>query len=240
MPIEAEKFLFNGGALTTAATQARYSALANEVQAAIVDESARWGDVSGTLYKPSDWTNDRDYVLNTWLSQRTSIVIQQLRTRGLFPSVNAPSYSVNGTTEIGGMFTPGDTLTITASASPIYYTLDGSDPRLPGGGLNPNAILYSGPITLTQGVEVKARVYSGGDLERAARRRFLREPGAFDPHHGDDVPPRAGDGRRDRPRLHRQQRGRFRVHRDQEYRHHGAAAWRDCGSTTASPSPFPT
>ena len=31
--------------------------------------------------------------------------------------------------------------------------------------------------------------------------------------------PAAGDGRRDRPRLHRQQRGRFRVHRDREYQH---------------------
>ncbi len=158
----AQKFLFNGGALTTAAAQARYQGLADEVQDAMVTESARWGDVSGTLYTPSDWINDRDYVLNTWLGQRTSIVIQQLRSAGLYPGVDAPAYRVNGAGQYGGVFTPGDTLTIAASASPVYYTLDGSDPRLPGGGLNPNAILYTGPITLTQGVEVKARVYAGG------------------------------------------------------------------------------
>ena len=168
----AQKFLFNGGPLTTAAAQARYLALANEVQASIVTESARWGDVSGTLYKPSDWMNDRDYVLNTWLAQRTNVVIQQLRNEGLFTSVDAPSYGVNGTTQYGGLFTPGDTLTITASTSPIYYTLDGSDPRLPGGGLNPNAILYTGPITLIESVEVKARVYSGGTWSALADAGF--------------------------------------------------------------------
>ncbi len=159
---EAEKFLFNGGPLTAAAAEQRYQALANEIQSAIVDESARWGDVSGTLYKPSDWTNDESYVLNSWLAPRTGIVIQQLRSAGLFPSVDAPSYAINGSSQNGGVFHAGDTLTITASASPIYYTLDGSDPRLPGGALNPNAILYSGSIPLTQSVEVKARVYSGG------------------------------------------------------------------------------
>ena len=158
----AEKFLFNGGALTTSVTEACYQGLADEVQSAMVTESARWGDVSGTLYKPSDWSNDRDYVLDTWLAERTNILIQQLRSEGLYPSVDAPSYSVNGQTEIGGVFNPGDTLTISASASPIYYTLDGSDPRLPGGALNPNALVYTGSLTLTQGVEVKARVYSGG------------------------------------------------------------------------------
>jgi hypothetical protein len=158
----AQKFLFNDGPLTVAAAKARYQSLANEVQSAITAESARWGDVSGTLYKPTDWLSDRDYVLNTWLTQRTDIVIQQLRNEGLYPSANAPSYSVNGAPQYGGLFNPGDTLTITASTSPIYYTLDGSDPRLAGGGLNHNAILYTGPITLTQGIEIKARVYAGG------------------------------------------------------------------------------
>ena len=220
----AQKFLFNGGPLTTAAAQARYLALANEVQQAIVAESARWGDVSGTLYTPSDWTNDRDYVLNTWLAQRTNIVIQQLRNAGLYPSVDAPSYGVNGAAQYGGLFNPGDTLTITASASPIYYTLDGSDPRLPGGGLNPNAILYTGPITLTQSVEVKARVYAGGIWSALADAGFYVDLAPSIRITEMMYHPTAGDGRRDRPRLHRQRQQRFRVHRDQEHRRQHAAA----------------
>lgn len=168
----AQKFLFNGGALTAASSKARYLALANQVQQAMIGESARWGDVSGTLYDLADWTNTRDYVLNTWLAQRTNIFIQQLRSRNLLPSVDAPSFGVNGAGQYGGLFTPGDTLTISASASPIYYTLDGTDPRLPGGGLNPNAIRYTGPITLTQPVEVKARVYTGGVFSALADAGF--------------------------------------------------------------------
>ncbi|MBN1852578.1 MAG: lamin tail domain-containing protein [Pirellulales bacterium] len=44
----------------------------------------------------------------------------------------------------------------------IYYTLDGSDPRLPGGSLNPNAILYEGtPITINTGATVRSRTLQG-------------------------------------------------------------------------------
>ncbi len=32
----------------------------------------------------------------------------------------------------------------------VYYTLDGSDPRLPGGDISPTALLYESPITLTE------------------------------------------------------------------------------------------
>ncbi|MGE5612204.1 MAG: CotH kinase family protein, partial [Bacillota bacterium] len=35
-------------------------------------------------------------------------------------------------------------LTLSSSGKPIYYTLDGSDPRLPGGAINPKARLYNG------------------------------------------------------------------------------------------------
>ena len=43
----------------------------------------------------------------------------------------------------------------------IYYTLDGSDPRLLGGAVNTasDVFQYTGAITLTQGEEVRARVY---------------------------------------------------------------------------------
>ncbi|MBN1126376.1 MAG: chitobiase/beta-hexosaminidase C-terminal domain-containing protein, partial [Sedimentisphaerales bacterium] len=33
---------------------------------------------------------------------------------------------------------------------PVWYTMDGMDPRLPGGSPNPDALAYSGPISLTQ------------------------------------------------------------------------------------------
>ena len=53
----------------------------------------------------------------------------------------------------------------------IYYTLDGSDPRLLGGAVNTasDVFQYTGPITLTQGEEVRARVYSGGTWSASPR-----------------------------------------------------------------------
>jgi len=50
---------------------------------------------------------------------------------------------------------------MSAPAGTIYYTLDGSDPRLTGGAASSSALAYGGPITLTQSAQVKARVLSG-------------------------------------------------------------------------------
>ena len=163
---EIQKFMFNGGALTPAASVARYQAMANQIDLAIIDESARWGDIpttSGTSpHTQAQWRNERDYLLNTFLRQRTALVIQQLKNVGLFPSVTAPSFSVNGIAKYGGTFLPGDLLTISGSGGTIYYTLDGSDPRLPGGALSPAALVYSSAIALTTGVEIKSRMVSAG------------------------------------------------------------------------------
>lgn len=57
------KHLFNGGALTAAAGGQRYLALANQIDKAIVAESARWGDTrsslnyGSTIQQPSPLTN---------------------------------------------------------------------------------------------------------------------------------------------------------------------------------------
>lgn len=40
----------------------------------------------------------------------------------------------------------------------IYFTLDGSDPRLPGGSVSPQARLYSAPVAIAQAVPLFARV----------------------------------------------------------------------------------
>ena len=67
--------------------------------------------------------------------------------------VAPPSFSAPG-----GKITPGFSLSMAgASASTIYYTLDGTDPRLPGGTLNPKASIYSGPIVLSSNARVFAR-----------------------------------------------------------------------------------
>jgi hypothetical protein len=51
-----------------------------------------------------------------------------------------------------GPVTNGTTVTVTPAAKAgtvLYYTLDGTDPRLPGGAISPAALNSSGPVTLT-------------------------------------------------------------------------------------------
>jgi hypothetical protein len=55
----------------------------------------------------------------------------------------------------------GVKLKLEAADGDIYYTLDGSDPRLPGGGISPKAQGYSDPIRLGSRAQLVARVRSG-------------------------------------------------------------------------------
>ena len=51
----------------------------------------------------------------------------------------------------------GTNLSISAAAGSIYYTLDGSDPRLPGGAVAPGALAYAGPLVVVAPTRVRAR-----------------------------------------------------------------------------------
>jgi len=61
----------------------------------------------------------------------------------------------------GGAIESGFELTMTAPSGVIYYTLDGTDPRLPGGAVSPRASVYSVPIVLEENARVFARAKSG-------------------------------------------------------------------------------
>ncbi|MGH8527599.1 MAG: lamin tail domain-containing protein, partial [Gammaproteobacteria bacterium] len=72
----------------------------------------------------------------------------------MYPHLAAPSFSQHGAT-----FSNQFTLTISAPVGTIYYTTNGSDPRLEGGGIAPSAFAYSTPITLTASRNVRARAF---------------------------------------------------------------------------------
>lgn len=64
-----------------------------------------------------------------------------------------------------------------ASGGAIYYTLDGSDPRLPGGATSPTAILYDGAgLQFNESVEVRARVLLGGEWSALDAATFTVTP----------------------------------------------------------------
>ena len=77
------------------------------------------------------WLLERDWILGTYIPNRTDIVLDQFRTRGWYPNVDAPIYHVNGSYQHGGHISTTDLFSMAGTTGTIYYTLDGSDPRLP-------------------------------------------------------------------------------------------------------------
>jgi hypothetical protein len=145
---------------------ARIDHFGNEVREATAREYTRWrgqgssdtsprtGTVSGdgltyTFPTPGTWQGEWNFV-KYWFSNRVSFM------DGNF--LNPPTLSTNG-----GPVPPGYVLTINAPTvvanSTIYYTLDGTDPRLPGGGVNPAArsSVNTATVTLNSNARVFAR-----------------------------------------------------------------------------------
>ena len=112
--------------------------LANTIDRAVVAESARWGDQhSGNPYtRDEHWERERDNILNNYLPRRSQTVLNQFRGARLYPTIPAPELNRRG-----GFIEPGFVLTMRASQGSIYYTVDGEDPRLPGGETAPQAVL---------------------------------------------------------------------------------------------------
>ena len=131
----AHRYFFNGGPLTAETSTARFLSRKSEIDLAIIAESARWGDRAAVSArtKDDDWLPAINGIVNTWFPQRTEIVLGQLRNKGLYRNVDAPVFNVNGTYQHGGDISAGDVLTMDNpnEFGTIYYTIDGSDPRLP-------------------------------------------------------------------------------------------------------------
>ena len=148
------KIFFNGGALTVAANQARLSALCTEIQRAFYAEAARWSTVSTTQYRtPDTWATERDTMLNSWLPARTGTIVGFLQTAGYYPALAAPAFG-------GGTVAAGTVVNFPVAGATVYFTKDGSDPRLAGGAVNPAA--FTGTSTMiSENAWLRARAKSG-------------------------------------------------------------------------------
>ena len=206
------KFFFNGGILTPESLYKSYASIASEIESAMVAESARWGDMHhNPPLTPEDWYDgDSNYhdgraglgwILNYYIPQRSDIVLQQFRDAGLYPDIDAPVFHVNGSYQYGGRITSDDSISIISTTGVIYYTLDGSDPRIPQEQPDPassttiisesdriceerislSAIKYTGSIKLNHSVQVKARVLDGGTFSALNEATFTAGTAAKDP-----------------------------------------------------------
>jgi len=134
------KHLVNGGALTPEVTSQRWTERADEIDIAIIAESARWGDYRRDahsyrngpyyLYTKNDfWLVEQQRLLNQYFPYRTAKVLNQYKAIGLYPNVDAPVFRINGVYQHGGPISEDSLFSMTGISSTIWYTLDGSDPR---------------------------------------------------------------------------------------------------------------
>ncbi|MCP5526021.1 MAG: lamin tail domain-containing protein [Verrucomicrobiales bacterium] len=137
----AHRHLSNGGALTDARLRAIYAPLRDALQPAI--------------------GNFDNAIETTWIPARTRYLTNHLARAGLWASDNAPRFSRHGGT------VPQDyALTMLAPRGAIYYTVDGTDPRVRhSGAAAPSAIVHlpAEPLRLTESVKVKARTLDGAE-----------------------------------------------------------------------------
>ncbi|MHC4642514.1 MAG: chitobiase/beta-hexosaminidase C-terminal domain-containing protein [Planctomycetota bacterium] len=157
------KYFWNEGLLTEAPNVERWMTRADQIDLAIIAESARWGD--SKTHPPltkTHWEGQNSYMVDTYFPGRTQIVINQMRLVSVdnYPDLDAPVFNINGSYQHGGQVSAGDQLTMdTPPSGNIYYTTDGSDPRQPLTG-NPVGTPYT-PFTLNKTTLVKARVLDG-------------------------------------------------------------------------------
>jgi len=127
------RFFFNDGPLTPAAAAEQYRARMNQVDRAIVGESARWGDNRQSRpYTRDDWFGTQTSKLASFFPGRTDQVLDRLKNADLYPDVEAPEFHVNGAPQHGGHLGSREALVLDPVEGTVYYTLDGTDPRLPG------------------------------------------------------------------------------------------------------------
>ena len=156
------KHFFHDGVLTPAKVSGYYSLRTTEINTAIVAETARWqpGSSVGTLPwdRDGEWTVERNYMLNTYFPGRTTAQLNQFKAKSGWYPLDAPEMS-----QWGGAIAPGTQVTLTGPANAtIYYTEDGSDPRLPGGAISPNAKPYYTVSGSQMFIQPNDRVFNQG------------------------------------------------------------------------------
>lgn len=141
----AQMHLSGDGALTPTQCDERWMKYATEIDRAVIAESARWGDFRNAAdpYNRDDWLTELNRLRDTYFPVRTENVITALQGADLYSEVDPPSLTIDGSLSEGGYLAPGSTLSAASSDGSIYYTTDGSDPLLPDGTINQDAISFA-------------------------------------------------------------------------------------------------
>lgn len=172
------KHFFNNGVFVPEVARERFEVRADQIDKAIIAESARWGDAQTVVpYTRDDWQYEIDDIYERFFPYRTDIVIDQLIEAGLYTSYEPPVIKKDNVILDSAVYTNSgkSTLSLSASLGVIYYTLDGSDPRLVGGKTNSSIhqLESEGQIDIEGTVWLKARVKAGENWSALRDIRFV-------------------------------------------------------------------
>lgn len=135
--------------LSSARLAARIDELAGLLSEAQGRNYRRW-KILGRQVWPNHYTGktyeDEVQFLKNWMTQRLAWIDRQF--------VPAPNVSIQ-------QAAAERKVALKASAGKVYYTVDGTDPRGPGGMVSPRAQAYKGPVLLNAGSELRARALDG-------------------------------------------------------------------------------
>ena len=155
--------LREGGALTTTNAILRFRARMAELDDPIVCEAARWGHVPSQRTR-NHWLQSCQDCLN-FINQRVPILISCYRQLGWYPSIDAPAVTnAAGVRLLGGetVAEGGRVFATGSEGGTVWFTTDGSDPRLEGGAVNETSAaefpLAEGYEVPAEGVTLKLRV----------------------------------------------------------------------------------
>jgi CotH protein/Fn3 domain-containing protein len=144
---------------------ARIDELAGSLNEAQARNFRRWRVLGRTVW-PNAYVgrtfNDEIAFLKQWIERRIEWMDQQF--------LAAPSFSLHP-----GSAKAGSKLELRAPKGKIYYTLDGTDPRTPGGVVSRDAHLYKSALMLNQSVTVFCRAFDAGRWSCPIRGKYALE-----------------------------------------------------------------
>lgn len=136
---------------------ARIDEIASYLSEAAAREFVRWPRL-GTYV----WPNPRIYS-----QPRTYVgIITNMKawTLGRYEWIDNQFLRVPELSHPGGRIEEGTTVSMSARTGAIYYTMDGTDPRLPGGAISPAAKAFDGrPLALRSNARLVARAFDGAN-----------------------------------------------------------------------------
>lgn len=169
----AHRHLNASGSLTPEQMLGRLNSRIDQIDQAIVAESARWGDtktISWAYTRDDHWFAQIEQLRNEFLPNRGGIVIDQLVQAGLYSPLKAP-VAYLGDEVVSNQVLHLEQMTAISlensnGAGTLWFTMDGRDPRSVGGSIAEGAESSSDLsliFNLGSTEIIKARIRVGGE-----------------------------------------------------------------------------